>query len=131
MLFILGRILTGCYWFCILIWVSTYTANLAAFFTVKNALTPIHSLEDLLKSSYKVALLKSAGAQEIFMTSQYETHRKIWHRIQAANSLVQNTAQAIEWVRGREKYAFIYDGPIVRHAANQPPCDLTIGECLN
>lgn len=119
-----GRILTGCYWFCILIWVSTYTANLAAFFTVKNAQSPINNLEDILHSSFKVSVIESGSTHEFFKTSQIETHRKIWHRIQAGNGLVKSTRQAVQWVRERGEALFIYDGPIVRHAANQPPCDL-------
>ena len=124
----LGRILTGCYWFCILIWVSTYTANLAAFFTVKNVESPINNLDDIVRSNYKVAMVKSGSTYDFFKTSQYETHRKIWHRLQADKSSVKNTAQGVKWVREKEEFVFIYDGPIVKHAANQKPCDLTTGK---
>ena len=106
---------------------SSYTANLAAFFTVKNAENPIHNLEDILRTSYQVAVVHSGSAQEFFKTSHYETHIKIWHRIQAADSFVQNPSQGVDWVREREKVVFISDGPIVRHAANQPPCNLMTG----
>ena len=126
-LFTSGRILAGCYWFCILISISTYTANLAAFFTVKNAEQPIHNLEDIVKSSYQVGVVESSSTYEAFKTSQYETHRKIWHRMQSAGTMAQSTSEGIQWVRERKDYLFITDGPIVRQAANEPPCELTTG----
>ncbi|XP_078383275.1 glutamate receptor ionotropic, kainate 2-like isoform X2 [Oculina patagonica] len=121
-----GRILTGCYWFCILISVSTYTANLAAFFTVKNAELPINNLEDIVKSSYQVGVVESSSTYEAFKTSQYETYKKIWHRIQTEGTIVESASQGIQWVRDREEFVFIIDGPTLRYAANQPPCDLTV-----
>ncbi|XP_020619404.1 glutamate receptor 4-like [Orbicella faveolata] len=121
-----GRILAGCYWFCILIWVSTYTANLAAFFSVKNTVSPINNLEDIVESSYQVGVYDSSSVHEAFKTSQYETHRKIWQRIEAENTIVQSTSEGSRWVRERDEFVFIDDGPILRHVANQPPCDLTV-----
>ena len=125
--FPLGRILAGCYWFCILIWVSTYTANLAAFFTVKNTEHPIHNLEELAKSTYQVGILRSSSVSDAFETSQYETHQKIWQRVRTGNTFVESTSQGIQWVREREKFAFIHDGPAIKYTSNQPPCDLTTG----
>ena len=119
--------MTGCYWFWILICVSTYTANLAAFFTVKNAASPINNLEDILKSSYKVAILESGSTYEFFKMSQYETHQRIWNRIKAEQTWVKTTTAAIQWLRETEESVFISDGAIVRYAANHQPCDLMTG----
>lgn len=126
--FVLGRILTGCYWFCILIWVSTYTANLAAFLTVKNAAQSINNLDDIVSSSHQVGIIGSTSTAESFKTSRYPPHQKIWTRIQADETFVKNTSQGIKWVREREGFVFINDGPILRHIANQRPCDLTVGK---
>ena len=125
--FSLGRILAGCYWFCILIWVSTYTANLAAFFTVKNTEHPIHNLEELAKSAYQVGILGSSSVSDAFETSQYETHQKLWQRVRTGNTFVASTSQGIQWVRERENFVFIHDGPALKYTSNQPPCDLTTG----
>lgn len=124
----LGRILTGCYWFCILVWVSTYTANLAAFFTVTNTDLPINNLEDIVKSSYHVAVVDSSSTYEAFKTSQYEPHRKIWNRMSEEKTIIQDTPAGIQLVRDRDEFAFIGDGPILRLAAIQPPCGLTTGK---
>ena len=42
-----GRIVGAVWWFCTLILISSYTANLAAFLTVERMLTPIESADDL------------------------------------------------------------------------------------
>ena len=125
----LGRILAGCYWFCILIWVSTYTANLAAFFTVTNTDLPINNLEDIVKSSYHVAVVDSSSTYEAFKASQYEPHEKIWNRIKEENTTIQDTPAGVQLVRDKNDFAFIAgDGPILKLAAIQPPCGLTTGK---
>ena len=123
-----GRILTGFYWFCILISMSSYTANLAAFLTVKNAEHPVHNIKELARSSYKVVVLNSSSTYEAFKTSLYETHWMIWHRIQEAGTIVQSTSEGIQWVREGQGLVFINDGPTLRRYANKPPCDLTTGK---
>ncbi|XP_067050317.1 glutamate receptor ionotropic, kainate 3-like [Acropora muricata] len=120
-----GRILTGCYWFCILIWVSMYTANLAAFFTVKNAHQPIRDLDDLADSSYQPVVLNSSSTYEALKKSDLETHRRVWNRIKDGG-MVSSTSLGIQKVREKEAFAFITEGTIVQFAANQQPCDLTI-----
>ena len=124
----LGRILTGCYWFCILIMISTYTANLAAFLVVKDNDNPINNLEDIVRSTYQVAVIESGSTYEAFRTSQYVTHEKIWNRMVTAGSFVQSTAEGIQMVRDRDQFVFISDGPVLKHAAQQPPCDVTTGQ---
>ena len=125
---ILGRILVGCYWVCILIWVSTYTANLAAFFTIKSDENPIKNLEDLAKSSYQVGLIDSTSSVEAFKSSQYETDQKIWRRVTEQNTIVKDTNEGYKMVREKEEFAFISDGPTLQLLASQPPCDLTTGK---
>ncbi|KAK2553030.1 Glutamate receptor ionotropic [Acropora cervicornis] len=120
-----GRILTGCYWFCILIWISTYTANLAAFLTVKNAHQPISNLEDLAEPSYQLLLLNSSSTYEELKNSDLETHRRVWRRVKK-DDIVSTTSLAIQKVREKKDFAFIHDGPVLQYAASQQPCDLTI-----
>lgn len=127
LLYHLGRILTGSYWFCVLILVSSYTANLAAFFTVKSAETPIKSLEDVAKSAYKVGVIQSSSVSETLRKSEYEMHKAIWQRIEEYNTEVHSVSEGVELTRNLEQFVLIQDGPVLRYAANQPPCDLTIG----
>ncbi|KAJ7337788.1 Bacterial extracellular solute-binding protein, 3 [Desmophyllum pertusum] len=92
----------------------------------KNADYPIHNLEDIVKSSYQVAILASSSTSEFFKSSRYETHKKIWQRIQDGGTQTNDVLGGIKWVRERDELVFITDGPYLRHAANQPPCDLTV-----
>ena len=107
---------------------STYTANLAAFLTVKNAQNPINNLEDIADSSYQVTVLHSSSSYEFFKTTAYEPYRKIAHRIEAEGTLVKSTSQAVQLVRDEAGIVFISDGPALRYVANQEPCDLTTGK---
>lgn len=47
--------------------------------------------------------------------------------MQAGNSFPKNGTEAVQWVRERENFVFITDGPFLRHTAKKPPCDLTTG----
>ena len=119
--------LAGCYWFCILIWVSTYTANLAAFFTVKNVEQPIKDLEDALDSDYSIGVTMSSSNYAFFNSSKYELYQKAWLHMKAKKSFPNNISQGIEWAR-QKKYIHITDGPILKYAANKEPCDLMTRE---
>ena len=44
-----GRIIGGAWWFFVMIIISSYTANLAAFLTMKRMVKPIESVDDLVK----------------------------------------------------------------------------------
>ena len=81
-----------------------------------------------MKSSYQVGVLESSSTYEAFKTSHYETYKKIWHRIQTGGTVVQSIPEGIQRVRDRQEFVFINDGPTLRYAANQPPCDLTVGK---
>ena len=107
-----------------------YTANLAAFFTVKNARQTISNLEDLVESSYQIVLLNSSSSYETLKKSDLEMHRRIWNRIKE-DGIVSNTSLAIQKVREKEDFAFITEGTIVQYAANQQPCDLTMSKCTS
>lgn len=98
---------------------------------MKNAEQPINNLEDILKSNYQVGVTDSSSTWEAFKKSQYDTPKKIWHRIQSQGTIAQTQSQGIQWVRERKQYLFVADGPVVRQVANQPPCDLATGANKN
>ena len=87
-------------------------------------MAPINNLEDLIASSHQVTILDSGSIYEFFKTSKYQTHRQIWHRIQAGNSFVRNINEAVQFIREKDDRVFIFDGPVIQHIANKPPCDL-------
>ena len=50
-----GKILQGFWSFFTLIFVATYTANLAAFFSEKHFFRPLNSIDDILSSNYTIS----------------------------------------------------------------------------
>ena len=115
--------LAGCYWFCILIWISSYTANLAAFLTVKNTKHPISNLEDAINSDYNIGTIRASATYEFFKSSEYELYQNVWRKMAAGNAFANNTQEGIEWAR-RKDFIYISDGPVLEYEANRQPCDL-------
>jgi hypothetical protein len=65
-----GRIVGGAWWFVVLISISSYTANLAAFLTIEKLLTPIESADDLAKQTdISYGTLDSGASQDFFRVS--------------------------------------------------------------
>ena len=62
-----GRIIGGAWWFVVLMMISSYTANLAAFLTIEKMLTPIESADDLVsQSEISYGTLDSGSTQAFF-----------------------------------------------------------------
>ena len=62
-----GRIIGGAWWFVVLIMITSYTANLAAFLTIEKLLTPIDSADDLVaQSEIAYGTLDSGSTQAFF-----------------------------------------------------------------
>lgn len=102
------RILTAGFTFFVLITVSTYTANMAAFLTKVNLDQPVASLEELSKSSIKVGTINNSATMRFLQSSEDSTYRKIWKRVLESNGLVTNSSQGRVRSEGGN-FAFIYD----------------------
>ncbi|GFR57484.1 glutamate receptor 8 [Elysia marginata] len=77
-----GRILTSAWWFFALILISSYTANLAAFLTVKKINTPIKSVTDLAQQTkIKYGTVKDSGIMSFFKNTNIEHFSKMWAQI--------------------------------------------------
>lgn len=62
-----GRIIGGAWWFAVLITISSYTANLAAFLTIEKMLTPINGPDDLIKQTdIAYGTLNAGSTQDFF-----------------------------------------------------------------
>ena len=109
---------------------STYTANLAAFFTVNNAVTPINNIEDAAKSDYDIGVTKGTNLYSFFRSAEYELYRGIWYKMEAKNSLPNSTINGIHWVRTKSKYIHMSDGPILKYAASRKPCNLVTSKLV-
>jgi len=91
-----------------LILISSYTANLAAFLTVKKINTPIKSVTDLAsQTKIKYGTVQNSGIMQFFKNTKIEHFSKMWAQMSEIDpdSMVQNTSVGFEKVK-RGNYAF-------------------------
>lgn len=118
-----GRILTSAWWFFALILISSYTANLAAFLTVKKINTPIKSVTDLAsQTSVKYGTVENSGIMQFFQNTKIEHFSKMWAQMSEVepNWMVKNTSVGFEKVKSGN-YAFFWDTTVNKY--------MTIEDC--
>ena len=107
------RILTTGFLFFVLITVSTYTANMAAFLTKENLEEPIDSFAQLAeRDEIKILTVQDSATMNFLKTSpEGSVYHTIWERIEKTNGLVTNATEARQMVE-RGDHAFIFDSSI-------------------
>ncbi|XP_014768777.1 glutamate receptor ionotropic, kainate 2 [Octopus bimaculoides] len=121
-----GRILTSAWWFFALILISSYTANLAAFLTVKKINTPIKTISDLPKQTkIKYGTVKNSGVMAFFKNTKIETFAKMWVQMAELDpeSMVSTTTEGFHKVK-EGNYAFFWDTTVSRYKSIED-CELT------
>ncbi|XP_052281246.1 glutamate receptor-like [Dreissena polymorpha] len=131
-----GRILGGAWWFAVLIAISSYTANLAAFLTIEKLLTPIQGADDLAKQTeIAYGTLASGSTQDFFKNSNVPTYTRMWYYMESATPsvFVQSMEEGIKRVReSKGKYAFLMESVYNEYANNQKPCNtMKVGHNIN
>ncbi|XP_052801887.1 glutamate receptor 2-like [Mya arenaria] len=112
------RILTIGYLFFVMITVSTYTANMAAFLTKRNLEEPINSFEELAERDEVVIYTVDNSATMNFLKSSAENtiFRRIWEKIDNGGrgvGLVPNASLGrIKVTESKVPAAFIFDSMI-------------------
>ena len=123
---IAGKVLVAGWFFFALVIVATYTANLAAFLTVKSFEDTIRSLDDLAAQTETIyGTVKDTSITEFFATSPLEVHKRIhWYMMNTEGALVDTAEEAYDRVHYRTKgdYVFIWDEPILDYVASHEPC---------
>ena len=67
-----GRVVVASWWVFVVLVVSCYTANLAAFLTVTNIGTTINTLEELMaQSQVQVGMVKNNGVHQMLKVTIY------------------------------------------------------------
>ncbi|KAL8621469.1 hypothetical protein ACOMHN_058231 [Nucella lapillus] len=123
-----GRIIGGAWWFFVLIIISSYTANLAAFLTMKRMIKPIESVDDLVKHpTIKYGVPESGATLQFFKTSEVPVYRQMYeYMINHPEVLTTRADDGIQRVRNSKgKYAFLTDSSAIEYANNREPCDTT------
>ena len=119
-----GRIVASFWWFFSLIIITSYTANLTAFLTVKNINPPISNIHELAtQSKVKFGTVRNSGVENFFKYTTVEPYRIMWEQMILFNSNVNSSEQGVELVRQGD-YAFIWDSSVTSYVAENN-CDLT------
>ncbi|XP_078616087.1 glutamate receptor ionotropic, kainate 5-like [Branchiostoma floridae x Branchiostoma japonicum] len=125
------RIMAGFWWLFVLIVVSTYTANLTAFLTVKRLKHPVTSLDDLASQTKVKYGIVNRGSLYDFFKAQEGTssiYERLWYGMEAnpQESFVSNIQEGMDRARQGE-YAFITEGThFMYEAMKDPDCQLSM-----
>ena len=124
-----GRFLIAIFWFIVLIQMSSYTANLAAYFTVKKSFNEIQDLETLAKMDYNILIFKHSVIHTQLQTSTYQPHQMIYEKIEAHNAFVHYFEEGMAQIRNSTEKTTILlsESPFLEDLANKKPCDLVAG----
>ncbi|KAH9509951.1 Glutamate receptor 2 [Bulinus truncatus] len=125
-----SRILGGTWWFFVLILLSSYTANLAAFLTIDRIQRPIKSLEDLLaQNEISYGTIENGFPREFFEvvhSTNILGYKQLWETMSESyqkvmvNS-VEEGLQRIQTARG--KYALLLESSFAEYYKNRKPCN--------
>lgn len=123
-----SRIVSSTWWFFSLIVISVYTANLAAFLTISNAHMPITSAADLPKQSdYNYGTVEGSQIENFFSQTNISHYQQMYaHMKITEGAIVRRVEDGFRKVRD-EKYAFLWDSPIIRHAISSDCSLMEIG----
>ncbi|XP_078700018.1 glutamate receptor ionotropic, kainate 2-like [Branchiostoma floridae x Branchiostoma belcheri] len=125
-----GRVSAFFWGIGILVAISTYTANLAAFLTIRNVDNSISSAEDLLgQTEISYGTISTYATWVSFKTTTSEPYQSLAATMQAKaeSVLVKNLWDGLDKMR-QGKYALFTDSAELDYHASRQPCDLqTIG----
>ena len=124
----LGRIFVGILWFVILIVTSTYTANMAAYFTFSKSVTEQEDIESLLKTGVSFSLKQYTAMDQYLQNSDYRVYRLLSQKIHEQKKFVKNAAEGVALVQKEKNLIFLGEGPYSEWLINRKPCDLKIGK---
>ncbi|XP_076751081.1 glutamate receptor ionotropic, kainate 2 [Xylocopa sonorina] len=112
------RMVAGMWWFFVLIMVSSYTANLAAFLTVDKMDNPIKGVEDLAKQTkIKYGSVDGGSTSTFFRDSNYSTYQRMWAAMQEARPSVftKSNDEGVERVLKKRDYAFLMESTTIEY----------------
>ncbi|XP_067655114.1 glutamate receptor 2-like [Haliotis asinina] len=115
------RILSAGFTFFVLITVSSYTANMAAFLTTKSLEKTINSFEDLSESEQPICTVDKSATMKFFEKGHSLVYKRIWDVIVAGDGLVPNATAGRDRVMDK-KCAFIFDFLINEYSEYKKCC---------
>ena len=134
--FFSGKVLlAGWFFFCLIV-VSTYTANMAAFLTVKSFPKSIESVDKLSRQTQvKYGVTKETSVSDFFELSPIETYHRMHNYMRTTDGVMMNTTQdGINRVKNSKpgEYIFIGSKALLEYPSSQEPCtSKVVGDTFN
>ncbi|CAH1400966.1 unnamed protein product [Nezara viridula] len=129
------RVVAGMWWFFVLIMISSYTANLAAFLTMDRMEATIENVEDLAnQNKIKYGLLKKGSSANFFQNSNVSLYQKIWSQMESAHPSVftSDNDEGVERVlRGNRGYAFFMESTTIEYQKEKHCSLMQVGGLLD
>ncbi|KAI8493781.1 hypothetical protein Bbelb_287020 [Branchiostoma belcheri] len=124
-----SRILAGAWWFFTLIVISTYTANLTAFLTVKRLVSPIKSIDDLAGQTAIQYSVTEGTFLYSFFKSQEGTgsvYERMWYTMKANDRFPPTSMKGVDMVRSTH-FALIEETPFLEYTVRTDEgCELML-----
>lgn len=118
------RTLAAVWWFFTLILISSYTANLAAFLTVENVVSPIESAEDLARQTeIKFGTTQGGSTMDFFRNSSNPTYVEMYEIMERANPPVWASIEEGERRVLQGDYAYLSESSSIEYRVERN-CDL-------
>lgn len=113
------------WWLFVLVIISSYTANLAAFMTHSQIVTEIQSLKELAHSTEAYGTVQDSQVHEYFKYAELHTYEDMWLRMKSEKDqvLVETSEDGVKKVQNGS-YGFIWDTPYLEYVVNHEDCDL-------
>jgi ABC-type amino acid transport substrate-binding protein len=114
-----GRVLTAVWWFFALILISSYTANLAAFLTVRQISSPIETVSDLAaQTKIQYGTVKYSSEEEFFKNAKVEPFKSMYIAMTELfpGAMVDSTEEGLAKV-AEGNYAFLWDSTVTSYIA--------------
>ena len=109
-----------------MIFIATYTANLAAFLTFNRMQVTIKSVEQLgaqMEVSY--GTVRDSPIEEFFQDSILPSYNAMYQFMEARGTLLTSETEAIQKVKN-ENFGFIFDSLFLVRETFKNPCDVFI-----
>ncbi|XP_064603266.1 glutamate receptor ionotropic, kainate 2-like [Liolophura sinensis] len=113
------RTIVAFYWFCILVINAAYTANLAAFLTLRQIDNRLKDVGGLARqTTVKYGVLKSSDVMTFFNRTREDPYERMWTfmKLNEDEVILSNSSQVIEKVAAGN-YIFLADGIVNEYYA--------------
>eukprot|EP00795_Rhopilema_esculentum_P008536 gene8536-14537_t len=120
-----GRLFVFVLWFAVLIVTSTYTANMAAYFTFAKAKAETGDLEALLKEGVSFIIKPHIAIDQFLKSSEYKIYQLITQKIQQEKSYA-NRSVGIEMLQRDSNAVMLSEAPYAEWSVNKGLCDIQI-----